>query len=169
MHDTPDSHPIVPEPCQDGSSTDLILEGSILSIGTTEARVLVAASTSCGSCALKGGCAGNSVRQREISVALVPGMSPGQRVRLSLSSGKEAGAAILLFAVPVLILVISTVVLLDFGLEATTAGLSALGLLALWFLVLYGYRHTLGRRFAWRAELLDGEGAARKESHESDN
>ena len=123
--------------------------GEIIRVTPHRAWVKVLATSACGSCA--SACGMTEEGHRLVEVIDPIGVQPHQEVGLQLPSGRLLGAALVMYGIPVLLLLIGLVgghaFALRYGLSADwVGGGAALTLMLLGFAALYGARRHFEER-----------------------
>lgn len=123
-------------------------------------RVEIADKSACAMCRAKELCAASeeSIRTIDIpltSAVLLDGYRVGEKVRVVLASSLGAGAVILAYGVPLVVLLASLFVSSACGLAELYAALCAIGAVALYYVALSFFRGSLDRVFLFSLEKLN--------------
>lgn len=134
-------------------------EGRIVAIGDESISVEIEKKSSCAQCHAKSAC---SVAETSSSIVEVPvtidpwakSYEVGERVVVVMSSSMGIKAAILAYAVPLLLLLAAMSAASVAGLEQLYVGLTGIGAVAVYYLVLSFFRGKVARSFSFSLEKL---------------
>ena len=112
-------------------------------------RVSIVSKSACAACHAKGLCSASEMSDKIIDVkdADTSRFRLGDQVCVNLEEKMGMRAVWLVYAIPALILVTFLLYLQRLGVSELATGLSVLGALALYFLILMIFRKRIGRQF----------------------
>ncbi|GAB4326084.1 MAG: SoxR reducing system RseC family protein [Bacteroidales bacterium] len=140
---------IVPDPhCQ---PDDVRHDGIIESVGADYVKVNIVQQSACVSCQVKGAC---NVGEMSREVVEVPnhgytGLKPGDRVQVYMRRNLGLKAVLLGYLLPFIILLVTMITVREVTGSDGWAGLSALGVLIPYYLVLSLFRKKVNRTFTF--------------------
>lgn len=123
--------------------------GRILTVGPAVTTVEIISRSACASCQAAGLCTASEAAAKEITVRTDPSAAyePGEEVQVVLRGGLGTKAVLLAYGVPLFILLILVVSLSFTKVHELAAGAAGLGGIAVWYLILYGFRDRLDREY----------------------
>lgn len=126
--------------------------GVIFDISGRRIDVAVKPEDACGSCKAKSVCAVGAEGERIVSVmSEVPSIFKiGEQVEVSTARAMGINAVVYAYIIPFFIMFVLLLVLLDVGVSETVAGLSALGSVALYYIVLAFFRKKLEKTIIFK-------------------
>ena len=132
-------------------------EGTVIEIGKDTISVEIVNKSACASCHAKGVCNASEESVRIIEIpytisSLVEDYQVGEKVNVILGSYLGISAVFLAYILPLLILILSIVLLPAAGLSELQTGLSAIGIVALYYIVLTLFRNKLNRVYSFSVE-----------------
>lgn len=143
------------DPCRETLSRS----GTVLSLGPGTAEVALAAASACASCAISGNCLeASGAKTRTVRVPVSGQFAVGDRVEVCMESRHGVIAAVLLFVVPVVLIVLGIFGALALGWEEAPAAISALGLLAVYGAALRLANPRLQKLLPVRVQRLADDG-----------
>lgn len=127
--------------------------GVVERIDNEKIYVTITAVSACVSCQANGVCnsADTSAKVIEIPRAEAPEVKPGQFVNVSMKASNGNLAVFYGYVLPLMILIVSLLILINFTTEGI-AGLLSLAMLILYYTGLYVFRKHLDRRFRFSVE-----------------
>jgi sigma-E factor negative regulatory protein RseC len=136
------------------SSAECIAKTGIVErIDNDRIYVTITAVSACASCQVNGYCnsGDTSAKVIEIPRAEAPEVKPGQFVNVSMKASNGNLAVFFGYVLPLLILIASLLILINFTTEGF-AGLLSLAMLIPYYAGLYAFRKHLDRRFRFSVE-----------------
>lgn len=127
-------------------------DGIVKSISGDKVTIEILSKSACSDCHAKGLCSASDQKKKEVEVALTPGFAFAVGERVTVTGKESIGilAVILAYVAPLLLMVAAVIVCTLLGLSQGAAGLSAIGILVPYFLVLYAMRKKLHKTFIFR-------------------
>lgn len=134
-------------------------EGVITSIGETSYQVEIISQSACAECHAKGVCSVSDRKTKVVDVPLTIGnMSAhyevGDKVLVTLSSSMGFKAVIYAYGVPLVLLLVAMLVSSLCGLSELYVGLTGIGVVIFYYLVLAFFRNKLSRVFTFSIQKL---------------
>lgn len=130
--------------------------GVIFDISGRRIDVAVKQEDACGSCKAKSVCAVGESGERIVSVmSEVPGIyQVGEEVEVSTSKVMGVKAVMYAYVFPFFVMLVILLALLELGASESAAGLSALGGVILYYIVLYFFRNKLERTIIFKIHKI---------------
>lgn len=134
-------------------------EGKIIEISENFISVEIVNKSACAACHAKGVCAASDEKIKVIEVPLTIGTltedyKVGDTVNVVMRGSLGLKAIVLAYVVPLLVLVASILILSLCHLHEATVGLCSVGAVALYYLVLFFFRHKLSKIFTFYIEPI---------------
>lgn len=123
--------------------------GIVKSVGPDKTIVGIVSQSACGACHAKGLCSAAEAMEKDIEVATVPGLEPGDEVEVVLQGSLGLKAALLSYAVPVLLLLVVVVALSYTSLHELWTGLIGFAVAGAWFCVLWLLRGRFEKEYSF--------------------
>lgn len=124
--------------------------GVVTAIGEDHLIVTILHQSACSACHARGGCLASDMQEKEIEVPRPEGhFAPGQKVTLLLQESMGVKALFYGYLLPFIILILTLVVVLQVAGNELLAGLSALGMLIPYYLLLYLFRNRMKKSFSF--------------------
>lgn len=122
--------------------------GTVTAVGKHTVTVTFQRSEACGGCAVRNFChaGGDTENRAEIEVADASSYRVGERVTLTISEKSAAFAALVAYALPLVLALAGLFVPLAAGAGEDAAALSALAAPALYYLLLFFFRRRIGAK-----------------------
>ncbi len=135
---------------------DISHRGKILSITPLITTVQIISSSACSSCHAAGFCALGEKAEKIVEVQTDPyGFHEvGDEVNLILKATAGLKAVWLAYAVPVVLLMLTILLMIKTGFGELTSALTGLGVVVLWYLVLWLFRKKLRNEYVFKIEKL---------------
>ena len=135
---------------------DISHRGKILSITPLITTVQIISSSACSSCHAAGFCALGEKAEKIVEVQTDPyGFHEvGDEVNLILKATAGLKAVWLAYAVPVVLLMLTILFMIKTGFGELTSALTGLGVVVLWYLVLWLFRKKLRNEYVFKIEKL---------------
>lgn len=129
-------------------------EGVVCRIGKEGMTVRIVSKSACAGCHAKGLCGSSDTREKFIEVKRKDFLSAddtpfkvGDNVMVNMEESLGMRAVWIVYAVPVIILLLILLYLQSLGVSELVTGGAVLGAIALYFFVLYILRNRISRRF----------------------
>lgn len=137
--------------------TQIEHKGIVKEVGQSELKVSIVSATSCASCELKGSCNPSDIEEKiiEVPVASPTDYKKGQPVNLFYKQSLGFRALFLGYLLPFLIVISSLITVLEITHNEGIAGLTAIGLLAPYYLTLYLLKGKIKKTFAFSIEKIN--------------
>lgn len=137
-------------------SKSITHEGVVTKIEGSQVSVLIVQHSACSGCHARGACTASDQKEKIILVEIGPGevYKPGERVMLVGSNSMAWSALTYAFIIP---LVASMVVLFVVALTVSekAGALSVVGILAVYYFILYLLRNKMKTKFTFSLQKLD--------------
>lgn len=135
---------------------DISHRGKILSITPLITTVQIISSSACSSCHAAGFCALGEKAEKIVEVQTDPyGFHEvGDEVNLILKATAGLKAVWLAYAVPVVLLMLTILLMIKTGFGELTSALTGLGVVVLWYFVLWLFRKKLRNEYVFKIEKL---------------
>ncbi|MBP5210424.1 MAG: SoxR reducing system RseC family protein [Bacteroidales bacterium] len=132
-------------------------EGTVIEIGKDTVSVEIVNKSACASCHARGVCNASEESVRVIEIpytisSLVEDYQVGEKVNVILGSYLGISAVFLAYVLPLVLLILSIVLLPVAGLTELQTGISAIGIVALYYIVLALFRSKLNRVYSFSIE-----------------
>lgn len=134
------------------SSTDCIEQrGIIEEIENGTAMVKITSFSACASCSSKDACLTSESANKTISVYVgEEQFNRGELVTISMKKTLGLKATLLAYILPFIVLLITLLTLIEFGVNEAISGIISLAVLIPYFLVLYFFKHKLQKIFQFK-------------------
>ena len=131
-------------------------KGIVLSINGERIDVSILSESACATCKVKSACGMSETEEKVVSIFThdAPAYRVGEQVVVSVTRNMGLRAVFLAYVVPFLVLLVSLLVLLEAGLSEAAAGLISLGVLALYYIVLWLMRRRIEREINFNIRKL---------------
>lgn len=125
-------------------------------VGDKLVEVEFVTESACASCKAKGLCGVDEGNKRFVTVyePLAQYYSVGEQVMIGVSEVMGMKAAIYAYIIPFFILLGTLLVTLHIGWSETMAGLTSLGLMALYYIVLYLFRRRIEKEIVFKIRKI---------------
>lgn len=123
--------------------------GRITNIGEEVIEVMILSASACAACTAKGVCNVSDMEEKIVNVKkpAEESFSIGQEVMLLMDRNLGFKAVFFGYILPFLLVVASLITVIVTGHSEGFAGLVALGILAVYYLIVYVLRHKLAKQF----------------------
>ncbi len=130
--------------------------GKVIQVTSNEVVVMIEAEGACASCRAKTLCGMSESQDKLISVATpsAPQYHVGEEVEVSVQQQMGIKAVMIAYVFPFLLVMAVLLGLLESGVNELSAGLSALGLLALYYIVLVLFRRRIAKDIVFEIHKL---------------
>lgn len=128
-------------------------QATVIRATDREVEVEILACSACGNCKIRSACSMSETEEKKYTLPRPDGFSavPGDTVNLVIGTKTGLLSVLLAYVIPVLVLVGSLALLVGLAGEAAAA-LITLGLIMLYFIILYSLRDRLKKTIAIRIE-----------------
>ena len=116
--------------------------------------VRISSETACTGCHAAGSCNMSGIEEKIVEVQGSYNVSPGDNVTILMKKSMGYKALFLGYILPFILLVLTLVILLSISLPEGTAGLLSLGMLGIYYLLLYLSRSRIGNAFNFTIKTL---------------
>lgn len=122
-------------------------KGTVVQSGRGTVDVLMRPESACGACHARKVCGMEEGEERILNVVTINAHTyrEGEEVNVSISEGMGIKAALIAYAYPFLLVFVLLIALLQSGISELVAGLSGLGVLAAYYVVLYRFRNRIAK------------------------
>lgn len=131
------------------------VSGSVQHIGKVEkvdpgcVTVKIISESACSGCHAKGRCSLTDSEEKTVFVTGSYNVTPGDTVTVLMKQSMGYNALLIGYVIPFLILLSSLVILVAMTLPEAYAGLLSIGILALYYLVIYIFRNRIDKKFTF--------------------
>jgi sigma-E factor negative regulatory protein RseC len=122
-------------------------EGWISEVKEKTVIVRILSQSACASCHSKAACTLSDIKDKYVELTPQKKYEVGEKVTVVMRQSLGTIAVLLSYVVPFIVLLISIIVFVSLFDNDGLAGLISLGVLTLYFFVLYFFRHRLKRAF----------------------
>lgn len=138
------------------SSRDISHDGRVTDVTPEYTTVEIVSESACGSCGARGFCGlSESVRKTVEVPTEVGGPAPGEEVTVILRRTMGYKAVWLAYVVPVFLLMVSVLVFSYAGASELVTGLASIGVVGVWYLVIFLFRRRLAGGYAFHIVRKD--------------
>ena len=125
--------------------------GVVREVGPVVTKVAIEAKSACAACHAAGLCTSLDSRTKdiEVSTALNPGYTPGDKVEVVLGRSMGAKAVLLAYVVPLFILLILVVSLSYTSMHELLIGAIGLGGMAVWYGAVFLFRDRFSKEYVF--------------------
>lgn len=131
------------------TSSDIFHKGRIVSITPELISVEIVSEDACSSCHAKEFCSAGSEKTRLVEVQSVPGYGLGEEVNLVMKRSMGMKAVWIAYVIPLIVLVLSILAFFESGVPETLSGLLGLGLVAVYYFVVFLFRNRLKNEYSF--------------------
>jgi len=126
--------------------------GYIRNIDGTNAEVVIISTSGCASCEIGGSCSVSDMEEKIIDVDLAHGQNykRGDQVTVEMKQSQGTWAVLLGYVFPFFVVLISLIILSNFGMDEGLAGLISLLLLIPYYAAIYFLKDTLKKSFSYK-------------------
>lgn len=129
-------------------------EGIVQKSDINSVIVRISSETACAGCHAAGSCNMSGIKEKIVEVQGSYNVSPGDNVTILMKKSMGYKALFLGYILPFILLVLTLVILLSISLPEGTAGLLSLGMLGIYYLLLYLSRSRIGNAFNFTIKTL---------------
>lgn len=130
--------------------------GTVESIEGSHLRVRIVQASACATCAGKQLCHSAESKEKIVDIEArdASSFAIGERVEIVGTLSQGLRAAVWAYIVPLVLLIVMLTASIRFGGDEAVAALSALFALAVYYLILYKWRHRLAQTFSFSCNHL---------------
>lgn len=131
-------------------------KGIVLNINGERIDVSILSESACATCKVRSACGMSETEEKVVTIFTsdAPAYREGEQVMVSVTRNMGLRAVFLAYVVPFLVLLASLLILLEAGLSEAAAGLISLGILALYYIVLWLMRRRIEREINFNIRKL---------------
>jgi len=124
-------------------------EGVVSEVTSSGYKVSIVSKSACAGCHAKGLCSVSEMADKtiEIKTSDTDRFKVGEKVSVNMEESMGMRAVWLVYAIPAVILVTFLLYLQHLGVDELTIGLSVIGAIAVYFVILFLFRKKIGRHF----------------------
>ena len=136
------------------SSDTVKHEGIVSRVDEDHIEVKIQSTSACAACHIKSACGMGESKEKTIVVPRPKDKSfeQGQRVTITMSVSQGNKAAFIAYFFPFVVLVVTLLALLHFGVKDVYAALISIASLIPCYLVIYAFRGRLEKKFSYEVE-----------------
>lgn len=136
------------------SAENVYHTGTIIKIAANTAEVRIIQQSACGKCHAKGMCSMSDLKEKIVDVTLPSQHSfqPGQQVTVILGRKLGMKAVLLAYFLPFIFLLVTLLVVYSVTNNEAVAGLSALGIMVPYFLILSLFNKKFKKEYEFRIQ-----------------
>lgn len=134
---------------------DIRHEGMVLRVRGQLAHVRILQASACAGCHARQMCQGADVSEKEMDCVMMTEMQVGDKVEVVISESMGWKAVAMGYIVPFLILLLVVTLVVERGYGEAMAGVLALGVLAVYYVLLWLLRGKIEKQFSFRAYRED--------------
>ena len=125
--------------------------GVVVGINGDDLDIEILSSSSCGSCGIKSACGMSEMQEKRITVPKPADKEfiVGQPVSIIMNASQGNKAALFAYFIPAFLLVAIIVILSNLSVKEWLAALIGIGVIAVYYLVLYFFRNKLRDNFTY--------------------
>ena len=128
---------------------DIRHSGRILEITASTIVVEIIAEQACGSCSAASLCGMSEVKKKLIEIPATLGYEVGEEVWVILKRSMGMKAVWLSYVLPLVLLMAAILILSALGLSELLCGLGSIGVIALYYLLLFLFRNNLKKEYTF--------------------
>ncbi len=128
--------------------------GVVVGINDKDIEIEILSSSMCGSCGIKSACGMSEMQEKREKRVTVPKPADkefivGQPVKIIMNASQGNKAALFAYFIPAFLLVAIIVILSNLSIKEWIAALVGIGVIAVYYLVLYFFRNKLRDNFTY--------------------
>ena len=125
--------------------------GVVVGINDKEIEIEILSSSMCGSCGIKSACGMSEMQEKRVTVPKPADKEfiVGQPVKIVMNASQGNKAALFAYFIPAFLLVAIIVILSNLSIKEWLAALVGIGVIAVYYLVLYFFRNKLRDSFTY--------------------
>jgi len=129
-------------------------EGVVQRSDNSSVIVRILSEAACAGCHAEGSCSLSGVKEKMVEVQGRYNVSPGDNVTVLMKRSMGYTALFLGYIIPLILLIFILIILISLSLPEAVAGLGSLGILGLYYLLLYSFRDRIGNKFVFTIKTL---------------
>lgn len=129
-------------------------EGIVQKSDNNSVIVRISSDTACAGCHAEGSCNLSGVKEKMVEVKGSYNVSPGDNVTILMNKSMGYKALFLGYILPLILLVLTLVILISLSFPEAAAGLGSLGMLGIYYMLLYISRGRIGNKFNFKIKSL---------------
>jgi len=129
-------------------------EGVVQKSDNSSVIVRILSAPACAGCHAEGSCSLSGVKEKMVEVKGSYNVSPGENVTVLMKRSMGYTALFLGYIIPLILLIIILIILISLSLPEAAAGLGSLGILGIYYLLLYFFRDRIGNKFVFTIKTL---------------
>ena len=126
--------------------------GKIVDINPSTIVVEIIAEEACGCCSAASLCGMSEVKKRLVEVPATLGYEIGEEVWVLLKSTKGMKAVWLSYVLPLILMMAAILILTGLGVSELICGIGAIGVIALYYLLLFLFRKQVKKEYTFYIE-----------------
>ena len=125
--------------------------GVVVGINDKDIDIEILSSSMCGSCGIKSACGMSEMQEKRVTVPKPADKEfiVGQPVKIIMNTSQGNKAALFAYFIPAFLLVAIIVILSNLSIKEWLAALVGIGVIAVYYLVLYFFRNKLRDNFTY--------------------
>ena len=125
--------------------------GVVVGINDKDIEIEILSSSMCGSCGIKSACGMSEMQEKRVTVPKPADKEfiVGQPVKIVMNASQGNKAALFAYFIPAFLLVAIIVILSNLSIKEWLAALVGIGVIAVYYLVLYFFRDKLRDNFTY--------------------
>lgn len=125
--------------------------GVVVGINDKDIEIEILSSSMCGSCGIKSACGMSEMQEKRVMVPKPADKEfiVGQPVKIIMNTSQGNKAALFAYFIPAFLLVAIIVILSNLSIKEWIAALVGIGVIAVYYLVLYFFRNKLRDNFTY--------------------
>ena len=125
--------------------------GVVVGINDKDIDIEILSSSMCGSCGIKSACGMSEMQEKRVTVPKPADKEfiVGQPVKIVMNASQGNKAALFAYFIPAFLLVAIIVILSNLSIKEWLAALVGIGVIAVYYLVLYFFRNKLRDNFTY--------------------
>ena len=125
--------------------------GVVVGINDKDIEIEILSSSMCGSCGIKSACGMSEMQEKRVTVPKPADKEfiVGQPVKIVMNASQGNKAALFAYFIPAFILVAIIVILSNLSIKEWLAALVGIGVIAVYYLVLYFFKEKLKSEFKY--------------------
>jgi positive regulator of sigma E activity len=129
-------------------------EGVVQKSDNNSVFVRISQEAACTGCHAQGSCSLSGTKEKIVEVQGNHNLSPGDNVTVLMKRSMGYTALFLGYILPFILLVSFLITLVSLSLPEAAAGLGSLGILGIYYLLLYLFRDRIGNKFVFTIKTL---------------
>lgn len=129
-------------------------EGVVQKSDNSSVTVRILSAAACTGCYAEGSCSLSGVKEKMVEVQGSYNVSPGDNVTVLMNRSMGYTALFLGYILPLILLIFILIILISLSLPEAIAGLGSLGILGIYYLILYFLRDRIRNKFVFTIKTL---------------